>query len=439
MKIHFVGIGGIGVSALARYYLAKGWLVSGSDLVRSELTDNLKKDGIKIFIDHASKNVPVDANLVVHSAAVKSDNQELREARFLKIPILSYPEALGELTKQYITLAVAGSHGKSTTTALLSLMLIKAGLDPTVIIGTRLREFGGRNFRFGRSRYLVIEADEWDSSFHYYWPTVAVITNIDKEHLDTFKNLAGVIEGFARYLKNIAPQGKIIINAQDKNSLLASGAGRAGTVFFNRKKLDSQNFQWPLRVPGKFNQLNAEAAWQAARCLGVSKKVARAAVKNYQGSWRRFEPLIPKNLRQCKTLIGAKFFSDYGHHPTEIKAVAAAAREKFPKRKIIVIFQPHQVQRLTYLFSEFIRCWSGFDLVGILPTYQVAGREVKNGRTSTALVREISQKQTAFYLPNFKTALNLIKRFKGRRPVVIFMGAGDIDGKVRRYFKSKLF
>lgn len=412
-KVHFVGIRGIGMSGLAGIYQAKGWEVSGSDLQIN---------------GHHPDNLPDDVDLVIHSAAVPKGNPELVKARGLDIPVLSYAEALGALTKEYLTIAVSGSHGKSTTTSLLALMLIKAGLDPTVIVGTRLKEFGGKNFRVGKSRYLVIEADEWNNSFHHFYPVIAVVTNIDKEHLDTFGSLRGVIQSFNRYLKNIAPQGKAIVNANDKNTLAAVKDIAASVVLVKFKK----NKKWALKIPGEFNQLNAEMAWQAARVLGVKRKKAEAAVKKFCGSWRRLEELRPKSLvSNLQKTTGVKFYSDYGHHPTEIKAVGSALRELYPNKNKVLIFQPHQAERTTRLFKEFTSSFSDFDTVGILPVYKVAGRESSSPqKTSQDLARKIK----ALYLSEFEESFNIISK----NSVVVFMGAGDIDNEVRRYFDSKL-
>jgi len=201
MKIHFIGIGGIGVSALAQYYLAKGHKVSGSDLVSSEITGSLKKSGAKIFIArHLAKNLPDDTDLVIYSPAVSSDNPEIEKAKKSGIKIQSYPEALGELTKKYFTITVSGTHGKSTTCAMIALVLMKAGLDPTVIVGTKLKEFNGSNFRIGKSKYLIIEADEWQASFLNYWPKIIVLTNIEREHLDYYKDLKHILKTYKEYI-----------------------------------------------------------------------------------------------------------------------------------------------------------------------------------------------------------------------------------------------
>ncbi|MCX6722990.1 MAG: Mur ligase domain-containing protein, partial [Candidatus Staskawiczbacteria bacterium] len=208
MKIHLIGIGGIGVSALAQYYLSKGHQVSGSDLVASEITDFLKGKEIKIIIGNSVENIKEDIDLVVYSPAVKKNNPELIQAKKYKIKTQSYPEALGELTKEYHTIAIAGSHGKSTTTAMTALVLIKAGLNPTVIVGTKLKEFGGSNFRAGKSKFLVIEACEYDSSFLYYSPKIIIVTNIDKEHLDYFKTFANVKKAFKNFIAKLPRPGE---------------------------------------------------------------------------------------------------------------------------------------------------------------------------------------------------------------------------------------
>ena len=226
MKIHLIGIGGIGVSALAQYYLSKGHEVSGSDLVASEITDFLAKKGIKISIGNYAENIAKDLDLVVYSPAVKKDNPELLQATHYKLQTKSYPEALGDLTKEYYTIAVSGAHGKSTTTAMIALILAKAGLDPTVIVGTKLKEFGNSNFRSGgevRSQklgvrsYLVIEACEYDSSFLHYSPKIIVVTNIDKEHLDYFKTFANVKKVFRNFIVRLPADGFLVFNEDDEN------------------------------------------------------------------------------------------------------------------------------------------------------------------------------------------------------------------------------
>jgi len=432
-KIHFVGIGGIGVSSLARYYLGKGARLSGSDAVDSELVQELTAEGVIMRIGHHSDNLLRDVSRVIYSAAVHADNPELKEARRRGVPCMTYAEALGELTKQYITIGVSGAHGKSTTTALLSLMLVHAGLDPTVIIGTRLAEFGGKNVRIGKSRYLVIEADEWNKSFFHYAPQIAVITNVDAEHLDTYKNLAGVIKAFNTYVSHLPKEATVIVNAQDKNTMAAIKGCKRTRITFNEKNKRMQ--KWPLQIAGVFNQLNAEAAYQAAHMVGVTRKVAMEAVAQFRGSWRRMEPVIPRP----STHVTGTFFADYAHHPTEIIATIGALKAKYKGRRLLVIFQPHQVARLTALFPLFVKAFSDADQIALLPAYQVAGREVVGGKSSEDLYKGIvklrgkSADGTVFYLKNIAESLTLIDK-----QVVVFMGAGAIDSEVREYFVSEL-
>ena len=234
MKIHFIGIGGIGVSALAGYYLSRGHKVSGSDLSASPTTEALKKQGAAIFIGpHKAKNVKKGADLIVHTAAATKDNPELKQAKKLKIKTQLYAEALGDLTKKMFTIAVSGMHGKSTTTAMLALVLEKAGLDPTVIVGTKLREWGNMNYRVGRSKYLVIEADEYNASFLNYWPKIIVLTNIEEEHLDFYKGgLKQIMETFKKYVNHLGEDGVLVANSQDKNVMKIAKNAKCKAVYY---------------------------------------------------------------------------------------------------------------------------------------------------------------------------------------------------------------
>jgi len=403
MKIHFIGIGGIGVSALAQYYLEKGHEISGSDLAASEITDFLAKKGIKIFIGNDSENISKDLDVVVYSPAIKPENFELAAAKALDIKLHSYPEALGRLTRQYYTIAVAGSHGKSTTTAMVALILVKAGIDPTVIVGTKLKEFGNTNFRAGKSKYLVIEACEYDGSFLEYSPKIAVITNVDKEHLDYFKTFANVKKAFKDFAKKVPEDGFLITEK-------------------NLPRKDVRKIK--LQVPGKHNISNALAALAVARILGIDDKISLKALSEFTGTWRRFET---KEVQ----ISNFKFqiVSDYGHHPTEVKATLQAAREKYPKQKIWLIFQPHQYQRTYYLFKDFVKLFKTVKIDEIIITdiYDVAGREEKGitkSVTSEKLVKKISKKSVQYM--HIDEAEKFVKKNIKSGEVLIIMGAGSI-------------
>ena len=442
MRIHFIGIGGIGVSALAKYYLAKGHKVTGSDLVASEITDSLKKLGAKISIGpHSSMCLRFylkQPDLVIYSPAIPSSNPELKETKRLKIKCQSYPEALGELTKKYFTIAVSGTHGKSTTTAMIGLLLTKAGLDPTVIVGTKLKEFGDSNCRVGKSQYLVIEADEHMASFLNYWPKIIVLTTIEKDHLDYYKNLKNILKTFKKYVSHLPKNGFLIANKDDENSQKLICRGRTSTnggstsLYSLKQRRDIKKLKKILKIPGEYNISNALAALTVGRALGIGDRTIFHVLSQYKGSWRRFE-IRHTNLREAEheTTRKITIVSDYAHHPTEIKVTLKAAREKYPKREIWCVFQPHQYQRTYYLFDDFVKTFRTAPVNKLIITdiYDVAGREekkIKEKVNSQKLVRAICRGRTStIYLPKEKIIGYLKKNLKGGE-VVIIMGAGDI-------------
>jgi len=435
LKIHFVGIGGIGVSALAQYYLAKGYKISGSDLVSSEITEALKKKGAKLLIGkHKAKNLPKNVEMVIYSPAVPKDNPELKEGGRLKIKCLSYPEALGELTKKYFTIAVSGTHGKSTTTAMIGLILIKAGLDPTVIVGTKVPQFGGSNCRVGKSKYLVIEADEWQASFLNYWPKIIVLTNIEREHLDFYKNLRNILKTYREYIGHLPKEGILIVNSEDKNIQKVIAKKVHVPIFyfyFSGWKKEANKLREILKIPGGYNVYNALAALTVARVLGISDKISLEALSKYKGSWRRFE------TTEIRYPIRYTLVSDYAHHPTEIRVTLKAAREKYPKKEIWCIFQPHQYQRTYYLFNDFVKVFREAPVNKLIITdiYDVAGREateIKKRVSSEKLVQAINNRRDrsnksnwSNYLPKGEIVRYLKENLKGGE-VIIIMGAGDI-------------
>ena len=425
--IHFIGIGGIGVSALAKYYLEKGYKISGSDLISSEITEALEKKGAKIFIGkHKSENLFKNVDLVVYSPAVQKSNPEFKKAKSLKIKTRSYPQALGKLTKEYFTIAVSGTHGKSTTVSMIGILLAKAGLDPTVIVGTKVKEFQDSNCRVGKSKYLVIEACEHEESFLNYWPQIAVITNIEREHLDYYKNLNNILRAFNKFVSNLSKKGILVINDDDKNAKKI--LSKSQVQKYSLKQKEAKELKKILKVPGEYNIYNALAALAVARILGISNKIAFQALTGYQEAWRRFEI---KKCRVPDSKIKVLVINDYAHHPTEIKAVLKATREKFPKKKIWAVFQPHQHQRTFYLFESFIKVLSAapVDRLIITDIYDVAGREqktIKKNISSQKLAKKIKTKSKVVYIPTIGKAAHYLRENLKGREVVIIMGAGDI-------------
>ena len=469
-RIHFIGIGGIGISALARWFLAKNWAVSGSDIAESEILQELRKDGVKVKIGHKKTNLPtlptdkpggkqapLSAVMVIYSAAVKPSNPELKEARLRRMGTLSYAEAVGELTREYRTVAIAGSHGKSTTTAFTALALQHGGIDPTVIIGTNLKEFGGGNFRCGKSQWLVLEADEWNRSFLNYSPAVAVVTNIDNEHLDTYKNLADIKKTFLQFLARTKPGGSLVLNRDDRNlwslrSVIRRHVSRVKYQVFwysSNSGKDSRLIREVLKIPGAHNVSNALAAYTVAtKVLGIKKSTALRAIGKYRGAWRRME------LRGYYQLPATRYqlpvYDDYAHHPTEIKATLKAFREKYPHparterarsggSPIVCVYQPHQAKRLQALFKDFVRAFNDADILILLPVYEVPGRDKTTSRyTSQKLTHAIKKKyprKAVYYLKNPKQLRRFLRRALSSplspngyilNPIIVMMGAGDI-------------
>jgi len=431
MKIHFVGIGGIGVSALARYYLAQGYKISGSDLVSSEITKALEKLGVKIFIGkHKAKNLPKDADLVIYSPAVEERNPELKKARKLKIKCQSYPQALGELTKDHYTIAVCGSHGKSTVAAMVGLILTKAKLDPTIILGTKLREFGGSNCRVGKSKYLVIEADEYKESFLNYWPKTIVLLNIEYDHPDYFKDLHHYIFAYKKFVSHLPRDGILVANKDDKNTFLTFKK-RKKVIWYSLREKESKKLRKVLKIPGEFNVSNALAALKVARILKIPDKISFKTLSQYRGSWRRFDEKRAKIDNLKFTII-----NDYGHHPTQVKVTLEAAREKYKDKTIWCIYQPHQYQRTYYLFNDFVKVFKehSVDKVIITDIYTVSGRESKEimRRVNAQKLVGAINKENVIYLPKEKI-INYLKKNLAGGEVVIIMGAGDIYHLAQRF------
>ncbi len=423
--IHIIGIGGIGTSSVAQIFQTQKKTITGSDLNNSKLITVLKRKGFKITIGHNGKNIPKNCQLVIYSPAIPPDNPELKEAAKRKIRTISYPEALGEMSKDYFTIAICGTHGKSTTTAITALILEKGGLDPTVVIGTKVREFKNQNFRVGKSKYLVLEACEYKDSFLHLNPDILAITNIEPDHLDFFKNFKNYKESF----KKLAQKSKkIIFNPKDRDSTEIVENQKAELLLLNLDKnilkISSNKVeQLTLSpgVPGQFNTYNSAIAALLGKSLKIESKKIEQAVRNFKGTWRRMEH---KKTNLKPTL----FIDDYGHHPTEITVTLKAIRETHPKAKILCIFQPHQYNRTLNLLKDFGKSFKDPDLVIIPNIYQVRDNKEDIAKVSTDdLVNEIKKNKTKALNGKGleKTAEYILKNYK-KFDIIVTMGAGDI-------------
>ncbi len=463
-RAHLIGIGGIGVSAIARILLKKGIQVSGSDLERSKVTNNLKKLGIKVFCgQHRPENIERDINLVVHTVAASKDNPELIQAKEFKIPTLTFPQILGELTKDKFTIAVSGTHGKTTTTSLASLVLEKGGFDPTVVIGSNLEAFKG-NARVGKSKYFVIEADEYRKAFLNYSPNIVVLTSLEYEHPDCYKNLKAVKKAFSDFLKKLPAKGMVIACFDDANvrdliekskaypersrGVISYGFSedvtfRIGNVIQKRRgttfqitKNNELIGEFKLVIPGIHNVLNATAAIALALELGISIGAIKRTLTGFKGAWRRFE--------KKGEVKGVTIIDDYAHHPTEVQATLAAARKLFGDKKIICVFQPHHYQRIKALIWDFVKSFSNADEIVICDIYSVAGREDKLTQrevSSKMLVEEIAKLgKDVKYIGELDEVVKYLAKHTKKEDVVITMGAGDVTevgDKLVRSLKRK--
>jgi UDP-N-acetylmuramate--alanine ligase len=331
---------------------------------------------------------------------------------------------LGELTKKYFTIAICGSHGKSTVAAMVGVLLTKAGLDPTIIVGTKVKEFKNSNCRVGKSQYLVIEADEHFASFFNYWPKIIVLTNIERDHLDFYKNLKNILNAFKKFISHLPKDGILIANKDDKNTQKIIKNFGVRVSVYSLGQGEAKKLRKILKVPGEHNIVNALAVLAVARTLKIPDKTSFKALSEYRGAWRRFE--IIKTLHpKPYTLI-----SDYAHHPTQIKATLQTARERYPDKKIWVVFQPHQYQRTYYLFNDFVKVFkkAPVDKVIITDIFDVAGREnktIKKKVSSEKLVKAINRKET-IYISSIEKAADYLKKNLQGKEVVIVMGAGDV-------------
>jgi UDP-N-acetylmuramate--alanine ligase len=434
---HFIGIGGIGMSGIAEILLSLGMKVSGSDLRRGPVTDRLASLGATIYEGHQAGNV-AGATVVVTSSAVGAANPEVLEAQAHKIPVIQRAEMLAELMRLKYGIAIAGMHGKTTTTSMVASVLSAGGLDPTVVVGGRVDALGS-NARLGTTQYLVAEADESDRSFLKLSPILAVVTNLDREHMDCYQNMADVERAFLDFMNKVPFYGAV--TACLDNPLLAAILPRARRRVFTYGTAPEADFRleflstshgpfapfqvvtkqgplgpFELHVPGRHNVLNATAAVAIARQLEVPAEKIAEGLNHFRGVDRRFQ------LRGKAR--GITVVDDYGHHPTEIRATLAAARECGHKR-IFVVFQPHRYTRTLDLLEEFGSAFRDADSVIVLPIY-AASEEPIPGVTAERLVEKIAGPK-AQYAPDFVTAVAAVAAELREGDLVLTLGAGNVS------------
>jgi UDP-N-acetylmuramate--alanine ligase len=427
MHVHFIGIGGIGMSALARLYLARNIEVTGSDMNDSSLLESLRDEGVGVFVGHSELHVADEVDYVVFSEAIPLDNPELQAARDKKIPMRSYFEALGELTEEYKTIAVAGTHGKTTTTALIARLLMQSYRDPTVVIGTQMEELDDKNMRVGGGDWMVVEACEYRRSFHHLAPKMVVITNIELDHLDYYKNLDDYVEAYKEFVMMIPEDGVLIGNGDDELVREVAEVANCKVVFFEGNSPDLGKLT--LAVPGHHNKMNALAAFTVGLEVGVEQEMMVEALNSFTGTWRRFE-----FKGHC---MGADIYDDYAHHPTEIQATLQAAREKYPDHRLVAVFQPHQHSRTKHFLDEFATSFKLADEVVIPNIYKVRDTEEDVKSVSVeSFVNELKKHHDSVSNGGgIEGSIEYLKGTIGENDLVMVMGAGDVwkvaDGLLR--------
>ncbi len=422
------------MSAVAKLLLAAGVRVSGSDRVENEQTRLLKDRGAVIFIGHAATNLASDIDLVIYTSAVPADNSERVEARRRGIRELTNFEFLGEWTKDKRTILVTGTHGKSTTTAMLGSILMEAKLNPTILVGSVVPGFSDGNIQCGSSDLWVIEGDEYARHFLAFHPFGVIINNLELDHTDIFSSLEDMVAAFRELLGRVQDHGVVVWNERDERvrQLMHEESERLEARGIQLVSFDTTTSIPSLHVPGEMNAMNARAAVSTARVLGVSEDSIAIALSSFRGIWRRFELLSDSD----DVLV----YSDYGHHPTAVAATLRAAHERYPERRIVLCFQPHQHNRTRHLFLDFVMSFDEADELVVCEIYDVAGREeaedqkISSRDLVDAIIRHDADRGVARrveYAENPEIAVRRIKELAKPGDCVIVMGAGDIDAAAR--------
>lgn len=411
-RVHFIGIGGIGMSGLARYFLHAGKVVSGSDRAPTPITEALARDGVHFFPSQRAENLAEGTDLIVYTEAMEAEQEEMVAARETGAPMVNYFGALGLVVNPYYLIAVAGTHGKTTTTAMLIDVFEAAGLDPTAIVGS-LRAKTKSNFRAGKSKYCIVEACEYRRDFLSLTPEVLVITNIEAEHLDYYRDLADVQDAFRELATRVSEDGFIICDPSNPN--VASVLEGVKATIIDYPKLVDPLLR--LRVPGVHNLMNAAAALGVVTALRIDPELAKQALEDFAGTWRRAEHV-------GETTTGALVFDDYAHHPTEIEVTLRAFREKYPKRRMVVAFQPHLHSRTKDFFDGFVAALSMADEVVLAPIHE-AREEEDHSVSSAMLATAIGEKARA--LGSYEDIAAYLAESTGPDDLIITMGAGAIN------------
>ena len=453
-RIHFVGIGGAGMIGIARVLLKKGYKISGSDLTDSNDLKKLREDGAKVFIGHSKENTQ-DANLVVVSSAISKTNPEIVQARKDLITIIPRAEMLGSIMIGYESIAVAGSHGKTTTTSMIAKILSVANLSPTYVVGGKVLSTD-ENSDLGEGKYLVAEADESDGTFTHLQPDVAVLTNIDDDHLVHYNNIfENLLDSFVMFSENVPFYGYLLINGDDKNIKKISKRISSTQITFGMSKnvnyqinnikpnngkqnfeiydkKNNKNHKFKLNLPGTHNVFNAAASIGVALEEGIPIGAIKKGISEFSGVGRRYEKHnIEINSKEVVLI------DDYGHHPLEIESNINAYKEEYPNKKVCMIFQPHRFSRTAQLFDDFVKALSKTDLLILLDIYSASEKPIRgiHSRTIAETIKQMGHKDVT-YLKSHDDVIDLIMNKIDSFDIVVTQGAGSIS-KVCESIKDK--
>jgi UDP-N-acetylmuramate--alanine ligase len=451
-KIHFVGIGGIGMSGIAEILLDQGFRVSGSDLAAGETTERLEKLGAKVSKGHNASNIADDVDAVVYSSAVQGDNPEVREAQRRKIPIIRRAEMLAEVMRLKYGIGIAGTHGKTTTTSMVSLVLIEGALDPTVIVGGKLSGLGGTNARLGHGDFIVVEADEFDRSFLSLTPTIAVLTTLDTDHLDCYRDIEDIKKAFIQFASRVPFYGFIVLCLDETalqdiipqfktKKLITYGLSpqadvqavdilhSENTTRFTLVRGGKEMGEVTLNIPGRHNVQNALAAITVGFELGVPFDKIKNGIEKFAGVYRRWEK---KGEHR-----GVMLYDDYAHHPTECRATLSGARAGWRRQRIVCVFQPHLYSRTRDFYEEFGKSFLLADVLVVTDVYP-AREEPIQGITGELIVNAARQfgHKDARYVPDKKQVPAALAGIVKENDIVITMGAGDIWKYGEEFFRD---
>ena len=456
-RIHFVGIGGSGMSGIAEVLLNQGYEISGSDISASPSVRRLTEAGAEVFLGHSESNIE-GADVVVKSSAVTIENPEIASARERGIPVVRRAEMLAELMRYRHGIAIAGTHGKTTTTSLITAILAEDGRDPTFVVGGRVNSVG-TNAKLGGSRYLVAEADESDASFLHLQPMVSVVTNIEADHMETYGfDFEVMKKTYIEFLHNLPFYGLAVLCLDDEvirellvdvaRPLLTYGFSEDAAYRLRDLEMDKRQCHFvidrpdnkasldiKLNIPGRHNALNAAAAIAVATDEGISDKAIIAGLEHFSGVGRRFEMVGEYQVDQGSAML----VDDYGHHPTEVKATIAAVRDGWPDKRLVMVFQPHRYSRTRDLYEDFVQVLSQVDVLLVLDVYS-AGEEPIAGAGSKNLCGSIRQREgiDPIYVEQIEDVPNLLADLVCGGDLVLTQGAGSVSKLVAMLADSKL-